>query len=146
MSKPDLSLYRRQDVREARALLRQLAEDPRSVAVRTRLEELRLREVYDAIPARQMKVVDGLIAQAARMRIQLDDLAADLAEHGLTEMFQQSERVAPYSRERPEAAVFAKLDKNYQQMMRQLIDLIPAAVTEPAVPASPLNWEPDPRG
>ena len=30
-----------------------------------------------------------------------------------------------YSRERPEAALFIKLDKNYQAIIRQLNDMLP---------------------
>ena len=43
----------------------------------------------------------------------------------LTELFQQSDKVEPYTRERPEAALFVKLDKNYQSVIKQLDGMIP---------------------
>lgn len=39
---------------------------------------------------KQKALAEGLINQAARLRAQLDLLNADIAENGLTEMFQQS--------------------------------------------------------
>lgn len=85
----------------------------------------RLSEIYQGLPPKMFALAQGLIVQAARIRVQLDALYEDIQENGTTEMFQQSEKVEPYSRERPEAALFVKLDKNYQAIMRQLQDLVP---------------------
>ena len=94
-------------------------------------ERNRLRKVYAELPPKQLAVALGMIDQASRIRVQLDELAADIAEHGMTEWFQQSEKCEPYKRERPEAAMFVKLDKNYQTIMRQLADLVPAEAATP---------------
>lgn len=67
----------------------------------------------------------GLIAQAARIRVRLNELSADIDEHGMTEMFQQSEKCMAYTRTRPEAELFVKLDKNYQSLIKQLDSMIP---------------------
>lgn len=85
----------------------------------------RLSVLFDALADNKKSLAQGLIAQAARLRVRLDQLNADIQENGLTELFQQSEKVDPYTRERPEAALFVKLDKNYQAIMRQLTDLLP---------------------
>lgn len=85
----------------------------------------RLTKIYEGLPPKERALAQGLIAQAARIRVKLDILNQDLVENGLTEMFQQSDKVEPYSRERPEAALFVKLDKNYQSIIRQLQDLVP---------------------
>ena len=77
-----------------------------------------------SLPPKQFAIAQGLIAQAARIRVNLDTLAADIAENGLTEMFQQSEKVEPYKKTRPEADLFIKLDKNYQSIIKQLNDMI----------------------
>lgn len=94
-------------------------------------ERNRLRKVYAELPPKRLSVAMGLIDQAARIRVQLDELAADIAENGMTEFFQQSEKCEPYKRERPEAAMFVKLDKNYQTVMRQLTDMVPAEAESP---------------
>ena len=85
----------------------------------------RLKKQFKKMPENLLKTVDGLIVQAARLRVSLDILSADIAENGMTEMFQQSEKVEPYERERPAASLFLKCDKNYQQVMKQLTDLVP---------------------
>lgn len=94
-------------------------------------ERNRLRKVYSELPPKQLAVVQGLIDQAARLRVQLDELAADIAENGMVEMFQQSEKQDPYERERPSSAIQAKLDKNYQAVIQKLTDMVPADAATP---------------
>ncbi len=90
----------------------------------------RLQQIYAELPPKMLALAQGLIVQAARIRVKLDVLNADLQENGLTELFQQSDKVEPYTRERPEAALFVKLDKNYQAIIRQLQDMVPAEAPE----------------
>lgn len=85
----------------------------------------RLRKIYKGLSKNQMEVCDGLIVQAARLRVRLDQLWADIQEKGETEMFTQSERTDPYERERPAARLFTATDKNYQSIIKQLNDLCP---------------------
>ena len=89
-------------------------------------EIARLAQIYAGLPEKQLALAQGLIAQAARLRVQLDQLNADITENGLTELFQQSDKVEPYVRERPQASLFVKLDKNYQSIIRQLSEMVPA--------------------
>ena len=89
-------------------------------------EEKRLRKVFDALPSNKKAIVDGLIVEAARLRALLDALYADIEEHGATELFQQSEKVPPYTKERPEAKQYKDFNKNYQSIIKQLTDLAPA--------------------
>lgn len=97
----------------------------------TELSEIKkLDAVFAGIPADKHKVVDGLIVQAARMRVILDELAADIRENGTTELFQQSEKVEPFTRERPQAALFIKVDKNYLAIIKQLVELCPGTGEE----------------
>ena len=94
---------------------------------RTAAEEqeiVRLGEIYNNLPPRELALAQGLIIQAARLRVQLDELTDDIAKHGLLELFRQSDKVEPYTRERPAAQLFAKLDKNYQTIINQLNDMI----------------------
>ena len=65
------------------------------------------------------------ITQAARLRVRLNELNADIEANGLIELFSQSEKTEPYERERPAASLFIKLDKNYQAIIKQLTDMLP---------------------
>jgi nitrate/nitrite-specific signal transduction histidine kinase len=98
---------------------------PTDVPARVELERLRVLALYDTVPPNRLALAAGLIEQAARLRVQLDDLAADIAVNGMTEPFQQSEKQEPYDRERPACAIFAKLDKNYQGIMARLDSMLP---------------------
>jgi hypothetical protein len=94
-------------------------------------EEDRLRKVYKNLPADKMNTVDGLICEAAYMRVTLQQYREDLAENGYVEMFNQSEKTAPYERERPVARLYNTMNKNYQAITKMLSDLIPKTeVTE----------------
>lgn len=90
-----------------------------------RREYNRLKKLYRKLPQSQRAVAEGLITQAARLRVRLDELNADIKINGLTELFSQSEKTEPYERERPASAIFAKLDKNYQAIIKQLNDMLP---------------------
>ena len=86
----------------------------------------RLTDIYKALPPNQFAVAQGLIVQAARLRVRLDALWKDICENGETELFSQSDKTEPYERERPAARLFTATDKNYQAIIKQLNELTPA--------------------
>ena len=88
-------------------------------------ERKRLEKLFEGMPENKRKLAEGLIIQAARLRVRMNELHADIEENGMTELFQQSDKVEPYSRERPEAGLWIKLDKSYQAIIRQLTELVP---------------------
>lgn len=88
-------------------------------------ERERLWEIFNAIPPNKLKLVEGLIVQAARLRILLDEMWIDISENGDYELFSQSERTEPYERERPVARLYNNRDQSYQRIMKQLTDLLP---------------------
>ena len=94
-------------------------------------ETERLLAIYDNLPPKRFAVAQGLIEQAAHIRVNLDKLSADIAVNGMTELFQQSDKVEPYKKTRPEADLFIKLDKNYQSIIKQLNDMIQNDDTPP---------------
>ncbi|MBQ9325163.1 MAG: hypothetical protein IJ246_05275 [Clostridia bacterium] len=104
-------------------------------------ETARLNRIYKNLPPNKKALAQGLIVQAARLRIRLNQLNEDIEENGLTEEFRQSEKQDPYIRTRPEADLFVKLDKNYQAIIRQLNDLVPEDVSGPSKLASLMNDE-----
>ena len=86
----------------------------------------RLTEIYKGLPPKQFALAQGLIIQAARLRVRLDKLWAEIEEKGETEWFTQSDKTDPYERERPASRTFTATDKSYQSIIKQLNDMIPA--------------------
>lgn len=95
------------------------------MAITEKKETERLREIYKNLPPNQFAVADGLIVQAARLRVRLDKLWRDIKKNGETEKYTQSDKLEPYDRERPASKIFTATDKNYQTIIKQLNDLCP---------------------
>lgn len=93
---------------------------------REELEYDRLNELYKDIPENKRSLVDGLIHQAARLRVQLDDLWEDLKKKGNVEPFQQKNDGVTFDRERPESKIFIQSDKNYLAIIKKLDEMLPA--------------------
>jgi hypothetical protein len=85
----------------------------------------RLNKIYQDLPPNQFEVAQGLIVQAARLRVRLDKLWKDIKKNGEVEMFSQSDKTEPYERERPAARLFTATDKNYQAIIKQLNEMTP---------------------
>ena len=92
----------------------------------------RLTEIYKGLPPKQFALAQGLIAEAARLRVRLDKLWEDLTENGEVEMFSQSENTEPYERERPASRIYTATNKSYQSIIKQLNDMIPKDDGAPA--------------
>lgn len=98
---------------------------------RVNKEITRLRRIYKEMPKDTLLVVEGLIVEAADLRVRLEDIRKDLDENGYDEMFSQSENQEPYERERPQARRYISMNKNYQSIMKQLGDYVPKIPPEP---------------
>ena len=92
----------------------------------------RLTEIYKGLPPKQFALAQGLIAEAARLRVRLEKLWEDLTENGEVEMFSQSENTDPYERERPASRIYTATNKSYQSIIKQLNDMIPKDDGAPA--------------
>lgn len=92
---------------------------------RVEIEVTRLQNLFKLIPKNQLDVAEGLITQAARLRILLDDNWKDILENGEYEKFSQSENQVPYDRKRPIVENYDNRDKTYQSIIKQLTDLLP---------------------
>lgn len=89
------------------------------------VEYERLSVLYQNIPANKRALVDGLIWQAARLRVSLDDLYEDIKKNGNTELFKQANDGVEFPRERPESKIFTTRDKNYLAIIKKLDELLP---------------------
>ena len=92
---------------------------------RIRKEKNRLKKQFKGIDDRNRAMVEGLIEQAAFMRVKLQDLSDDIIENGVTELFSQGKDQEPYERQRPAANVYNSMNGNYQKIIKQLNDLLP---------------------
>lgn len=95
---------------------------------RVKKEVNRLKRIFKIFPEETQKVVEGLIVEAAELRIRLEDIREDLDKNGYDEMFSQSPDTEPYERERPQARRYISMNKNYQSIMKQLGDHIPKKI------------------
>ena len=94
-------------------------------------EVKRLTELYRELPPKKFALAEGLIVQAARLRVRLDTLWREIEANGDIEFFTQSkEKSDPYERERPCAKVFTATDKNYQAIIKQLDNMLPPESAE----------------
>ncbi|EME3218576.1 hypothetical protein IGK80_000907 [Enterococcus sp. DIV0609] len=100
-------------------------------------EKNRLMRLFKNIPENKKKAVQGLIIQAARLRVLLDEMWEDISENGDYEMFSQSEKQEPYERERPVAKLYNSRDVSYQRVIKQLTDLIQESTEEDSAGKSP---------
>lgn len=85
----------------------------------------RLTEIYSSLPPKKFALAQGLIAEAARLRVRCDLLWEDIQKNGEVEMFSQSADAEPYERERPASRIYTASNKAYQTIIRQLDDMIP---------------------
>ncbi|MGQ3738904.1 hypothetical protein [Bacillus sp. FDAARGOS_1420] len=97
--------------------------DEREVLVNK--EKNRLKRLFTDISPSKLKVVEGLLIQAARLRVLLNEMWIDISENGDYELFSQSDKTEPYERERPVARLYNTRDQSYQRVMKQLTDLLP---------------------
>ena len=91
---------------------------------RINVEIKRLKAIFAKLSSKEKKFLEPLIQRAAYMKIQLEDYEKDLLDNGYVEMFSQSDKQAPYERERPVARLYTTLNGNYQKIMKQLSDHI----------------------
>ena len=88
------------------------------------LEIDRITEIYKGLPPKQFALAQGLIAEAARLRVRCNALWEDLQEKGEVELFAQGDQ-EPYERERPASRIYTAANKSYQSIIKQLNDMIP---------------------
>lgn len=93
-------------------------------AERIKAEMRKLAKNYRDLPKARKSIADGLIQRAAFMRVELEDLEADLQENGWTELFSQGNQ-EPYNRARPQGQTYNAVNANYQKIIKQLDSMLP---------------------
>lgn len=88
-----------------------------------RSEKNKIKKLFSDFPKEKVKVLEGLIDEAAFMKITLEDLRTVLTKEGTIEIFKQGKQ--SFKRERPEFRSYTTLIQKYSGVMKQLIDLLP---------------------
>lgn len=86
----------------------------------------KIKKIYKDFPKDKTKVIEGLINEAAFIKVSLEDTRTDLIKNGLTELFEQGEQ--SFNRERPEVKIYTTFMQRYTGVMKQLLDLLPIEV------------------
>ena len=100
---------------------------------RIRAERQRLDALYKDLPPARKAVAEGLVNRAAFMRVELEDLEADLLANGWTELFSQGKQ-EPYDRARPQGQTYNAVNANYQKTIKQLDSMLPKEERPPGDP------------
>lgn len=80
-----------------------------------------LAKLYEDIPENKRKLCDGLLLEAARLKVSLDELWEDILVHGNTITDEKGNE-----KERPTSAIFTSRDKSYRACIKHLDSLLPA--------------------
>jgi hypothetical protein len=81
-----------------------------------------LKKLYEGIPQNKLQLVDGLIVEAARLKVSLDELWEDIKANGNVELDDRGKE-----KERPTSAIFTSRDKSYRATIKSLEALLPAS-------------------
>lgn len=101
-----------------------------------RKEITRLKRLYSSLPRKRKALAQGLIEEAARLKVRCDLLWSDIKTNGEVELFTQCPDAEPYERERPSSRTYTAANKAYQTIIRQLNDMLPAELDKPRSTAS----------
>src|SRR5699024_1796532 len=96
-------------------------------------EKNRLKRIFSNIDSNQMQVVSGLITQAARLRVLLDEMWEDITNGGDYEVVAKSEKIKAYDRDRAIAKSYNTGDEGKQKVDTVVVDLRPK-VDRPEAP------------
>lgn len=93
----------------------------------------RLKKIFSDLPENVQSLCEGLINRAAYMRVTLEDYEADMDANGYVEQFTQSKDTEPYERGRPVVSFYNTMAKNYQTIIKQLVERLPEDSAQEAV-------------
>lgn len=88
-------------------------------------EKAKLAHILESASPQALEAMQGVIDNAAWIRVELDILRADINDNGYTAPFQQSDKVPPYEKVRPQVQQYDSLLKNYLACIKQLVSRLP---------------------
>ena len=96
---------------------------PEEKAKRIKRELTRLRKSFKPLPEDKRRLAEGLMQEAAFMRVTLEETREIIDREGVIELFEQGKQ--RFLREHPATKVYAALINRYSAVVKQLIDLLP---------------------
>ena len=78
------------------------------------------------MPEDKLRLVEGLIQRAAFLRVELEDLEADINVHGSTEEYRAGPASPPVTRIRAAAQHYDRMVRQYLATCKQLAELMEA--------------------
>lgn len=86
-------------------------------------EKKRLLKIYEerGMSEDKLKLLDGMFVQAARQRVELDDLWEDIQKNGRTELDFRGQ-----VKERANSALYTTIDKSYRATIKLIETYLPA--------------------
>lgn len=89
----------------------------------TKKEMLKLRRLFKNLPKDKMKAAEGLIQEAAFMKVTLEETRHVIDQEGILEKFEQGAQ--KFLREHPATKVYNTMIQRYATVCKQLFDMIP---------------------
>jgi len=86
-------------------------------------EMLKLKRLFKNLPKDKMKAADGLIQEAAFMKVTLEETRYVIDQEGILEKFEQGAQ--KFLREHPATKVYNTMIQRYATVCKQLFDMIP---------------------
>lgn len=83
----------------------------------------KLRRLFKNLPKDKMKAADGLIQEAAFMKVTLEETRHVIDQEGILETFEQGAQ--KFLREHPATKVYNTMIQRYATVCKQLFDMIP---------------------
>lgn len=83
----------------------------------------KLRRLFKNLPKDKMKAADGLIQEAAFMKVTLEETRYIIDHEGIIERFEQGKQ--KFLREHPATKVYNTMINRYASVCKQIFDMIP---------------------
>lgn len=97
--------------------------DPIEKEKQTKKEILKLRRLFKNLPPDKKKATEGLIQEAAFMKVTLEEARYVIDQEGILETFEQGSQ--KFLREHPATKVYNTMIQRYSAVCKQLFDMIP---------------------
>lgn len=97
---------------------------PLEKEARIKKEIKKLRQLFKDLPKEKQAAADGLIQEAAFMRVTLEECRFIIDQEGVVERFEQGRQF--FQREHAATKVYNTMINRYAAVCRQLFDIIPA--------------------
>ena len=90
----------------------------------------RLRQLFKDLPQNKKKAAEGLIQEAAFMKVTLEETRYIIDKEGILENFEQGKQ--KFVREHPATKVYNTMIQRYSTVCKQIFDMLPEETSKEA--------------